>query len=258
MIRIQVLNAKGECLKEGRSERLFYEGEYAPGDRIVVSGEAHLWLQLDVALPAGEVYAPGGTFDYAIPFALEKNAYPPVAFKGTRHVIAARALTEAERAEPRNLALNPYDQRREVNAFPHATSNIETRGESVFAARCAIDGMTMNLSHGDWPFQSWGMDIAYDAEITVDFGRDVEVDGIGLYLRADFPHDSWWTRMTLALSDGERISLSLQKTESLQTFSLGGRRVRWMRLEDLVKFDEPAEFPALSTWEVYGRDVPEQ
>ena len=37
--------------------------------------------------------------------------------------------------EYRNLAENPADQRGEVEAYPHATANVETRNESGFAAR---------------------------------------------------------------------------------------------------------------------------
>ena len=36
-------------------------------------------------------------------------------------------------------------------------ANVETRGEAVFAARNAIDGIYENDAHGIWPYQSWGI-----------------------------------------------------------------------------------------------------
>lgn len=41
----------------------------------------------------------------------------------------------------RNLAKNVMDQHGETNCYPHASANVETRGEAVFAARNAIDGV---------------------------------------------------------------------------------------------------------------------
>ena len=36
---------------------------------------------------------------------------------------------------------------------------------------------------------------------------------------------------------------------------LGGRTVRWLRLERLIKSDDPSAFPALRQFEVYGHDL---
>ena len=69
-------------------------------------------------------------------------------------------------------------------------------GEAVFAARNAIDGVTANLSHGKWPYESWGINQQDDAQMTLDFGRPVDIDKIVLYTRADFPHDNWWESVT--------------------------------------------------------------
>lgn len=92
----------------------------------------------------------------------------------------------------RNLALNVNDQHGNEVCYPRASANVETRGESVFAAMNAIDGVTENRSHGAWPYASWGINRQDDARIRLDFGRPVEVDTIVLYTRADFPHDNWW------------------------------------------------------------------
>lgn len=38
-----------------------------------------------------------------------------------------------------------------------------TRGESVFAAQNAIDGITVNTCHGEWLYQSWGINMQEDS-----------------------------------------------------------------------------------------------
>ena len=74
----------------------------------------------------------------------------------------------------RNLAENVNDQHGDVNCYPHASANVETRGEAVFAAKNAIDGVTANHSHGKWPFASWGINQRDDAEIKLEFGREIK------------------------------------------------------------------------------------
>ena len=93
----------------------------------------------------------------------------------------------------RCLSVNVNDQHGQENAYPHASANVETRGESVFAAMNAIDGTIVPQCHGRWPYESWGINRREDAKWRLDFGRTVKADKIIIYLRADFPHDNWWT-----------------------------------------------------------------
>ena len=44
---------------------------------------------------------------------------------------------------------------------------LETGGEAVFAARNAIDGIYENSSHGEWPYQSWGINRDPNACLTL-------------------------------------------------------------------------------------------
>lgn len=60
--------------------------------------------------------------------------------------------------------------------FPHASANVETRGELAFFAKNAIDGKSANRSHGSYPFQSWGINQQADAALTVAFGRRISID----------------------------------------------------------------------------------
>ena len=86
-------------------------------------------------------------------------------------------------------------------------------------------------------------------------GRTVIAEKMALTLRADFPHDAYWTAGHAVLSDGTDIAFSLRKTADRQWISLENREIRWLRLERLVKSDDPSAFPALRQWEVFGRDL---
>ena len=153
-----------------------------------------------------------------------------------------RVATETEISAYRNLALNVMDQPGNTFCFPHAHANVETRDEAVFAGRNVIDGVKENRSHGEWPYHSWGINQRADAEITVEFGRAVCVDKIVLYLRADFPHDNWWKQITVRFSDHETMVCELKKTGAAQSITFEPRTTEWVRLEQLIKSEEPSPF----------------
>ena len=131
---------------------------------------------------------------------------------------------------------------------------METRGESVFAALNAIDGCTVSHSHGEWPFQSWGINQNPDAVFKLEFGRSITTDKIILYTRADYPHDNWWKNITINFSDGSSINSDLIKTGDAQIISFEKRKIRWLTLSRLIKSDEQSPFPALTQIEVYGAE----
>ena len=257
MIGIRVLSG-GTVLAEAQhpnKAQLYYQGAY-PNDAClsITAPAGHLWVKVDQAIAPALMYLPDGSLTYTIPQDEERRAYPPNVFAAEVHVLQAWLPEKQEILSHRNLGLNPADQRGEPPAFPHASANIETRNEAVFAARNVIDGWTLNSSHGDWPFQSWGIGAREDAWCLLEFGREVMVDEMALVIRADFPHDAYWVRGCVALSDGSVIPFPLKKTSEPQRIVLGIHRVMWMRLEQLVKSDDQSAFPALSEWEVYGRD----
>ncbi len=261
MITMKALDAQGRVLAQAAHESealLRVDREYQPGDVIeIASDDKHLIVQMDATILPGEVYLPEGKMTWTVPSGEHRLAYCPVAFEGGRHIVTARAMTQDEIAARRNLACNPSDLRGETNFFPHATANVETRGESCFAARNVIDGLRHNDYHGEWPFQSWGIGAREDAWCLLDFGREVQVDEMALTLRADFPHDAYWVSGHVVLSDGSEIAYDLEKTADRQFIALGAHTVRWMRLERMQKSDDPSAFPALIEWEVFGRDVKE-
>lgn len=242
------------CAQGNQEASLLYRGEYQEGDCIAFESDSRsVVVQVDQQVMPARVFLPDGTFSYRIPLSGDNLAvYPPQAFAGDLHLMS---ICPDERNDYRNLACNPADQRGDVTAYPHAKANVETRNESVFAVRNTIDGVHIANGHGVWPYGSWGIGARTDAEMTLEFGRMVEIDRIALYLRADFPHDAWWTSATVTLDDGFSLAFPLEGRDGAQTVELGRpHRVRSLKLHRLVKCDMPSAFPALRQIEVYGRD----
>ena len=258
MIQISIRDAQGTLLATAAHEDealLRVDRVYQQGDVIAIeSDRPHLIVQMDAAILPGEVYLPDGRMTWLVPCGEHRLAYSPAAFVGARHIVTARAMTQGEIAARRNLACNPSDLRGETDFFPHCTANVETRGESSFAARNVIDGMRHNDYHGEWPYQSWGIGAREDAWCLLDLGREAEIDEMALTLRADFPHDAYWTHGHVVLSDGSELAFDLQKTADRQRIPLGRHTVRWLRLERMQKSNDSSAFPALIEWEVFGRD----
>lgn len=260
VLAIKVLDKDGKTICVGSGEdyvSLVCTAEYKEGDRIVLETSEKnlsLWLQADDALGAALLYVTD-TVSFEIPFGEKRTGYSPKAFAGNRHYLFAKTAREDERKAYRNLALNIYDQHGETNCYPHASANIETRGEAVFAARNAIDGICENRSHGEWPYQSWGINRRDDAELIVDFGRGIVTDKIVLYTRADFPHDSWWKQVTLVFSDNTSLDWELEKSVLPHILPIEKKKITWIKLCNLIKADDASPFPALSQIEVYGTEA---
>ena len=256
MIVIQVADAGGNLLASAghaQEAMICVDRMYQPGDRLIISGAERLFVQLDQSLSGCEIYAPEGRMEWPVPAGEHRLAYAPGIFETERHVITARELTAEETGTVRNIALNPADLRGDTNFFPHCTANVETRDEACFCARNVIDGMRLNTYHGEWPYQSWSIGAREDAWCRLDFGREVDIDRMALTLRADFPHDAYWTKGHVVLSDGADLPFALENTAERQLIPLGQHTVRWMRLERLIKSDDPSAFPALTEWEVFGK-----
>ncbi len=260
MLCLKVIDKNQISVAVGRGERevnLVVSREYEEGDRIfleVSQKPCYVWLQVDDALGKSLVYVKED-IQYKVPFGEQRINLSPKVFSGKRHLIHVREAYEFEWKAYRNLAWNVNDQHENSMFFPHASANVETRGEAVFAAKNAIDGVTANHCHGEWPYESWGINRNPDARMKLDFGREVEVDRLIAYLRADFPHDNWWERATVTFSNGESMELSLKKTDEGQEFLFDPKRISWLELSHLIASGEPSPFPALTQLEVYGTDV---
>ena len=262
MLTIKIINAAGAVMAQiddAESAQLLYEAAYAEGDAIVLeSSEAGVFVaaRLEDSMPEAVVYLADKCYTLPVPFGEKRSSYCPKSFCGERHFLMARTATATEIAARRDLAQNPYDHHQNEALFPHAIANVETRGEAVFAARNAINGNTANHGHGVWPYESWGIQRREDAAFTVQFGRTVQCDGVGITIRCDFPHDNWWHTVSVEFSDGSRETFSLQKTALPQHFAIPARKIAWARLCEMKK-DETDEspFPALSALQIFGTEA---
>ena len=264
MINLKLLNEAGEVKFKAYGEEIDerYSGEYAPGDkfRIELCDTEFVKLSLDETLAESIVYVPDGTFEFTVPFDYERRAcYGPVAFSGDSHRIRCSEPTEAEIYSERKISLNSHDRHNVPKYFPHAVANFVTREDPCFFERNAIDGVTDNLSHGPYPYHSWGGGLREDLEFEVHFGMDVEVSEVALYLRADFPHDTYWREMDIEFSDKTRMHINLEGVAAAQSFKLDEPKVteyvkltgfKQQRLED-----GSLSFAALTEIEVYGKYI---
>lgn len=260
-LTLKITNASGETLAcaAGKTEvNLVYDPEYTQGDCLVIESSEpgrFVVLQFDDTLAPAFTFLKTDRFVFYIPFGEKRVSYSPRAFSGTRHLLYARYASPDEIAARKNLAFNPLDEHENNSLFPHASANVETRGEAVFAARNAIDGLKANTFHGEWPYSSWGINRNPQAEWTLDFGRKVRLDEVVFYLRADFPHDAWWESATLHFSDGSSQTFPLVKSEEAQSFRIEPKTVEWVKLDTLRKADDPSPFPALTQLELFGTEA---
>lgn len=262
VLTLTVLNKADEVLKSASGENgvvMVYSDEYNEGDKLLLkaSEKVYLMLKLDDAMNEEFVYFSGGEMTFEIPFGEKKYPYSPRSFSSDRHVLSVRCATEHEINVNKNLARNCYDQHKDVGLYPHAHANVETRGESVFAAKNAINGNTANEGHGIWPYESWGINMQDDAEITIEFGRSVLIDRMVLVTRADFPHDNYWKQVTFTFSDGTEQIFKMEKSIKPHELKLAeAKKVEWIKLGNLIKDENDASpFPALTQWEIYGTEV---
>lgn len=260
-LTLKVMDEQGNVLacSKGDSEiSLVYDSEYNPGDSLAVECSetgAYLVLQLDDTMAPAVGFLKDSRYTFPIPFGENRVSYSPRSFSGTRHLLYARAARQEEISTRRNMAFNPLDCHENSSLFPHASANVETRGEAVFAARNAIDGLKAGHYHGEWPYTSWGINRDPLAQLKLDFGRKVKIEEAVLYLRTDFPHDAWWESATLHFSDGSDMTVALKKTDAGQSFHFEPKCVEWVTLDTLIKADDPSPFPALTQLELYGVEL---
>ncbi|UPO90128.1 discoidin domain-containing protein [Niallia sp. Man26] len=265
MLTLRLRNSEGEILSE-RSHKTetylaFKEYAYESGDYIELVVEKvpqFLWIQVDEALAPSLIYLTEKTWKYkVITEPTLKRAFSPKIFSGERHYITVKKATKQDINTYRNLALNPHDQKDDSGAYPHAYANVETRNDSTFFARNAIDGIIANENHGSFPYQSWGINQQADAEITIDFGRLVSINKVALVLRGDYPHDSFWEKVTVEFSNGQDFTINPTNSLERQFFSFEDVVSSSVKLKELIKHQDDSPFPALTQIEIYGKEINE-
>ena len=260
MINLKIIRENGDVRMKayGTDIDVRFTEEYEEHDKIRVElcdGE-FVKLRLDDTLAESIVYVPDGVFEFEIPFGKERRAcYAPGAFDGADHRLRVSEPDEAEIYADRKISLNSHDRHNVPKYFPHATANFVTREDPCFFERNAIDGVTDNLGHGPYPYHSWGGGLREDLIFEVHFGTDAEVHTVTVYLRADFPHDTYWKEAVLEFSDGSAVPVTFEKTAEGQTVTFEPRKTEFVRLTGLRQMrleDGSLSFAALSQFEIYG------
>ena len=238
-----------------------FHGEYEPGDkfRIELCDGAFVKLKLDPTLAESIVYVPDGTFEFAVPFDRERQAcYAPGAFDGDDHRIVVSEPTDAEIYADRLISLNSHDRHNVPKYYPHAVANFVTREDPCFFERNAIDGVIDNSNHGFFPYHSWGGGLREDLEYELHFGTDVEVSSVVLFLRADFPHDTYWKECDVEFSDGTKVHADLIGTADGQKVDFEPKTTEMVKLTGFKQQrleDGSLSFAALTQIEVYGKYI---
>lgn len=255
-------NGKAFCKDESKREDLSFltrHHNYELGDYFQIqidSAPRYIWVQLDESLKPALIYMKKKTWRYTIPFPLERESpYPENSFMRRNGYSWARLATEDEINTEFNLSQNPYDQHSNSDAFPHASANAETQGKSVFLAKNAIDGVLANESHGNYPFQSWGIDNRKDAKLKLDFGRKILIKKVGLVLRADYPHDSYWKSAVLKFDNNQTLNIELERTRKEQFFKINDINSSYVELSNLVQDCKVPGYVALTQIEIFGHNI---
>ncbi len=250
---VEVFSNSGLCID------CLYEKEYKKGDKIVIHKKNidFISIQLDENIAESIIYCPSSTFVFEIPFGDLKRGYDEKAFSGNRHYIKVSVADEAA-YRVRNICLNSHDIRGQKKYFPHAYANLVTREDVCFFERNAIDGVKENEGHGDYPFHSWAGGAREDLEYYIDFGAEVEVEKLVFYLRADFPHDTYWKNIDVEFSDGSRVTAEFEGIKEGQELILPEKvKTKTIHLTNFKQVSFPLSWAALSQVEVYGRYIKE-
>lgn len=257
-MKISICNGENKTLSENMGEDnviLNYENGYSDGDYVLFEAEKNdfVTVLIDPNIVESIIYLPEGSIKYVIPFGVARKAYHPEAFIGVSHQIKMTKTEKNQLKTRRNLALNGLDLRGQNQYFPHSDANVVTRDEPWFESRNAIDGYKETKGHGPFPYQSWGGGLRDDLEFRLYFGRDVIIDEVIIYLRADYvnDHDINWESGIIEFSDGQTFPINMIKSVEGQSFTFEARKVSWIKLHHL-KREISAAFSALIQIEVYG------
>ncbi len=263
IISLKLLNENGECKFKAYGEQIDtrYNGIYESGDkwRVEVDYSDFIKIKLAQSMSESIIYIPDKSFEFKIPFGDERKAcYAPDTFDGDSHRVLVSEPSEAEIYAEREISLNSHDRHNVHKYYPHAVANFVTRENPCFFERNAIDGITSNESHGIYPYHSWGGGLREDLEFEVRFGCDAEVSRVTIFLRADFPHDTYWKEAELEFSDGTKMPIELKGTKDGQVFEFEPVKTQFVKLAGFKQQrleDGSLSFAALSQIQVYGKYI---
>ncbi len=263
IINLKLIRANGDVKFKAYGDEIDerFEGEYEDGDkwRAELCDSEFVKLCLDDSLAESIVYVPDGVFEFLVPRDRElTSCYAPGAFSGDSHRVRCSEPTEAEIYGDRLISLNSHDRHNVPKYFPHAVANFVTREDPCFFERNAIDGVIDNSGHGNYPYHSWGGGLREDLEYEVHFGMPVEVSRVVIFLRADFPHDTYWKEADVEFSDGTRIHADLKGVAEGQAVEFEPKLTEYVKLTGFKQQrleDGSLSFAALTQIEIYGKYI---
>ena len=250
---------------------LYVPVKYEKGDKVKVKlpdGVKYVGFTLTAKMGEAIVYCPDGVFEYTVPDTSNMVTTISKSYANTTNYLTARLLTEDELKEKRNLAENPYDYTNNqsvksdiTDQYPHITASSEwenAKGETHFYARNAIDGFTANMGHGGYPLQSWGPANSGLPWLTLDFGRGVNAEELGIVIRYDVGHDTWFksAKVIATFEDGttKEQNISIAWTGDEQIFNLSfDKPITKLQLSNLIA-ENAGGWAAFTEVAVYGTD----
>ncbi len=259
MIVLNICGKNGDVKATYKGENLdiVYEGEYEQGDYAEVKCSCNfLQVSFDKSQAASIVYLPDKKFVYEFPYGNQLAAYDSESWTADSHRIVVK---EVDGYETRNIALNSIDKPDGKNIYPHAWASIVTRNDPCFEAKNAIDGVCDNSDHGNYPYHSWAAGAREDMVYSIDFGAPVSIESLTFYLRADFPHDTYWKSLDVRFDDESTVTANFEKTAEGQTLTLDEPKVtKKVTFVNFKQATTPFSWAALSQVEITGKYIKEE
>ena len=257
MIRLSLsdINKDIKASYEGEAIDIIYDRCYKEGDVISVRCDCEfVSVSFDESQKESIIYVPEGEFTYPVPLGKALIAFDASSWESDSHHIVVRPVTDEEAYGTRNIALNSVDFTDNKRSFPHAWSDFVTRNEPTFEAKNAIDGVCENKGHWGYPYQSWAAGAREDMTYRIDFGCEVEISDLIIYLRADFPHDTYWKSFAVRFDDGSKVYADFRETHEGQQVTLPEpKATTYIELVDFKQAVEPLSFAGLTQVEVIGK-----
>ena len=262
MIELKIINAEGKEKFSAKALSIdtVFNGRFAEGDKIVIRkpDTEYLAIKLDETLEESIIFSPLSTIEYPVPSGALMAGYDKNAFGGTSHRLIAYEPEDSVKYGERKISLNSHDIKGQKKYFPHAYANLVTREAPCFFERNAIDGVRENKGHGDFPYHSWAGGAREDLEYYIDFGTLVEVEKAVFFLRADFPHDTYWKSVDVEFDDKTRFTADFIKTNEGQELILPEKKTtRTVHLTNFKQAELPFSWAALSQVEIFGNYIKE-
>ena len=253
--------------------QLYVPVRYETGDSVTVTlpeGQKYIGFTLSPKMGESIIYCPDGTFTYVLPDVSTMVTTIGKAYANTTNYITIRVLTREELSAKRNLAENSYDyaektasQQAMSNQYPHVTASSEwenSPGQTFFYAKNAIDGFENNRGHGNYPVQSWGPSPDPDQWLEIDFGRAVNAEELGVVIRYDMPHDTYFESAVVQVTyeDGttaeQSITIQCVGTEQIFVLDIADKPITKLRLLELVAH-KSGGWAAITELKVYGSEL---